>query len=238
MKARAHLVVDGGQRVLRSEPPLALRAASDAVYLVSTSASPVGGDDVMLDVDVASGSSCTVRATAASIALPGVADDESYWTARVRIGRNARLHWRPEPLVAAARCRHVAAAYVDIAPGAIVTWRDELVLGRAGEEPGRCTTRFHVDRDGLPLVRHDIAVGPHARTIGVLGDARTIGTLLLVGVQLPSWRPSGEVEAEVFVLDDDVALLTVLGRNVADMRAALDGFEADALDRSSSPVAG
>jgi urease accessory protein len=194
---------------------------------VGTSASPVGGDDVSLDVEIAPGSASTIMSSAATIALPGLHGDESRWTVHARVGTKARLHWRPEPTVAAARCRHRASAYVEIAPDAIVTWREELVLGRAGEEPGWCTTRLHVDRDGLPLVRHDLVIDAHACSIGVLGNARAIGTLLVAGAPVPRCTdraPRDDYEAEVFRLDDDVALVMVLSRSVAMMRAVLHDY--------------
>lgn len=227
MKARARLVADDGWRVLVSEPPLALRATRECVYLVGSSASPIGGDDIGLDVLVAAGSACTVKTSAASVALPGPNGDESRYVVRARVGDNACLRWQPEPLVAAAGCRHVAHAYVDVASSAVVTWREELILGRAREEPGRCTTRLHVDRGGLPLLRHDIVVDAHSRSIGVLGDARAIGTLLVIGRTLPHAPCNSEdLEAEVFAIADDASLVTLVSQDVARVRAVIDDLVA------------
>jgi urease accessory protein len=230
VKAHARVAVDEGTPVLRCEPPLALRTTRDGVFLVGTAASPVGGDDVSLDVDIDGRARCTIRSSAATVALPGPRGEESRWTVHARVGGRARLDWRPEPLVAAARCRHVAASYIEVSADALITWREELVLGRAGEEPGWCMTRLHVDRDGVPLVRHDLVVDAQTRTTGVLGNARVVGTLLSIGARVPGCtppvRPAG-CELEVFALDHDVALVTALGPSAVWVRAALDTYVSD-----------
>jgi hypothetical protein len=50
------------------------------------------------------------------------------------------------------------ALQVDLASGATLVLRDEVILGRHGERGGACRTRLRCDYDGRPLLRHDVIV--------------------------------------------------------------------------------
>lgn len=182
---------------LRSDGPLAVREAAGAVYLIGAAAGPLGGDDLGLDLEVGPGARLTVRSTATMLALPG--DGESRFTVRARVGAGGHLDFAPEPAVAAAGCHHHAAAEVTLAEGSTLRWREELVLGRHGEEPGRHTSRFDVTYGGLPLLRHELRLDD-PRTSGsgaVLGRARAVGTVLLAG---PGLGPAEPVTADGLVV--------------------------------------
>jgi urease accessory protein len=182
---------------LRSDGPLAVREAAGAVYLVGAAAGPLGGDDLGLDLEIGPGARLTVRSVAGTLALPG--DGESRFTVRARIGAGGHLDFAPEPTVAAAGCRHHAAAEVTLAGEATLRWREELVLGRHGEGPGRHTGRLDVTYGGLPLLRHELRLDDPG-TFGsgaVLGTARAVGTVLLAG---PGHGAAGPVAAEGLVV--------------------------------------
>jgi urease accessory protein len=77
---------------------------------------------------------------------------------------------------------------VDLEAGARLLWREELVCGRHGEQPGDLRLAIAVRLDGSPLLRQELAVGPSApgwSGPAVLGGARTAGSLLLVDPALP-----------------------------------------------------
>lgn len=178
--------IDGATRLttLRSDPPLTLRFAAGAVYLAASAAGPLGGDEVELDVDVGPGATLEVRTVAATLALPGPTPLPSRSECRVTVGDGAELRWRPEPVVAVRGCDHRAVARVDLAPTAVVVWREELVLGRHGEPGGSVLQRLEIDRGGSPLLRIEHALGP--RWPGSSGPAgaggvRAVGTLVVVG---------------------------------------------------------
>jgi urease accessory protein len=232
VRARARLVVDGAMRVLESDPPLALRATPDGVFLVGAAASPVGGDDLALEIAVGPGSCCAVRTSAASVALPGGSGAKSRMTVNANVGCGGHLSWKPEPLIAAARCRHTAVAEIDLAPSATMVWRDEIVLGRYGEEAGACTVRSRVRRDGRPLLTHDIVLNEACASPSVLGDAGAVGMLLVVGPHgrsVPAAAPPvAGAETGVFAIDDDVVLITALGRDARAVRTALDTLDGNA----------
>ncbi|HKA04053.1 MAG TPA: urease accessory protein UreD, partial [Acidimicrobiales bacterium] len=107
MRARAALGMSvAGMDRLRTEPPLALRPAPDAVYVVGAAGGPVGGDDLGLDVAVGPGAALSLRGVAASVALPGPAPGPSRWYVSVTVGAGGRLDGRLPPTVLAARCDH------------------------------------------------------------------------------------------------------------------------------------
>ncbi|TDC66998.1 urease accessory protein UreD [Micromonospora sp. KC207] len=206
MRARARVVARadgrGGTRVaeLRGESPLLLRSTTAeggvaTVYVVGGAAGPLGGDDLLLEVEVGPGAALRVGSVAASVALPGRPAAVSRMRVHAVVHAGATLHWVPEQLVAAAGCDHVAESRVELAAGARLTWRDELICGRYGESPGDAVVRTSVDHAGRPLLRQSMAVGPSApgwAGSAVLGGAPATGSLLLVepdGPARPGARP-------------------------------------------------
>jgi hypothetical protein len=78
--------------------------------------------------------------------------------------------WLPEPLVAAAGCYHLALATVELAEGATLAWRDELVCGRHTEPPGNATVSLSVRYAGRPLLCQSLSVGPRRGWLVRTGD--------------------------------------------------------------------
>ncbi|MFB4306287.1 urease accessory protein UreD [Actinomadura sp. GTD37] len=209
---------------LRSDGPYALRATPDAVYLVGAAAGPLGGDELHLDLDVAEGAALTVRSVASAVLLPG--DGESRTYVRAAVGRGALLDLAPEPAVATAGCRHRSAARFTLAGGATLRWREELVLGRHGEPPGRYTGRVDVTLDGGPLLRHELRLPDRVlHTSGaVLGDARCTGSVLLVGPGLAKDAYAADGLA-VLPLAGPGVLVTALASDSAALRRRLEHGE-------------
>ncbi|GLZ04253.1 urease accessory protein UreD [Actinomadura sp. NBRC 104412] len=212
----------GGTRLtrLRSDGPLALRATSGGVHLVGAAAGPLGGDDLELELIVRAGARLSLRSAATSLALPG--DGPSRMTVRAEVGAGGHLDYAPEPTVAAARCDHRATAHITLAHGATLRWREELILGRHGEEPGRHSSRMDVTLGGTPLLRHELCLDdPHIyRGRAVLGDARAVGSVLLVGGDLPRSARTGEGLA-VLPLAGPGVLITATAPDSAVLRRRL-----------------
>src|SRR5918992_1668649 len=180
---------------LRSDGPLAVREVRGheltTVYLVGAAAGPLGGDDLALLLTVAPGARLAVRSAATTLALPGgpgESDDpgESRFALRALVGAGGRLDFAPEPTVAVAGCPHSSAADIELGPGAALRWREELVLGRHGEPPGRFAARCDVTLDDRPLLRHELRIDGDGRyaSRAVLGDAGAAGTVVLTGPDL------------------------------------------------------
>jgi urease accessory protein len=234
--ATAALVADrspGSDRTrcttLRSAPPLTLRdAGAGLVHVVGSAAGPIGGDDLRLSVTVGAGGSLTVRSVAASIVLPGPADEPSALALDVDVGAGAALRWLPEPTIVVRGCDHRATTRIGLAPDAVLVWREVVVLGRHGECGGSLLQRLRVDVGGRPLLRNDLAVGPcwpASQGPAGVGDAGAVGTALVVGpgattVRLPQ---SGDtVRGAVLPLGDRAALVSVLATRPGAAIAALD----------------
>ncbi|HEU4423722.1 MAG TPA: urease accessory protein UreD [Pilimelia sp.] len=236
--ARIRAVADGrgGTRLseLRSEPPLVLRRTGPAeVHLVGGAAGPLGGDRLSLAVDVGPGATLCLRTVAASVALPGADGAESRVEIVATVAAGARLSWLPEPLIAAAGCRHVATSTVTVAEGGWLCWRDELVCGRYGEPPGDAAQETTLRLGGRTLYRHRLAVGPAAAGWAgpaVLGGARAAGSLLLVD---PAWLATGPPAGTVS--GDTAALLPLAG---AAAVATATGVDLRALRRALAEVTG
>jgi urease accessory protein len=194
------------------------------VHLVGGSAGPLGGDELRCSVDLGPGARLEVRSVAASVALPGPNGRESSLEILARVGEGAALSWSPQPLIAARGARHRTIARVELAADARLVWRDELVLGRDGEEPGSVSTRLRVVRDGKVLLDHEIAMGPrHPGSLGPAssGGHRALGTVLIVE---PAWETE-EPAPRVLPQDDPgvaIAVMRLSGPAVLVSAAATD----------------
>src|SRR5262245_215860 len=99
MEARASVranVDERGRTVLtelRSRPPLTLRAGLDGVQLVGSSAGPLQGDRLHLDVALADGADLRMGSVAAMLVQPGVVDQPSRLAIDVTVGAGASLTW-------------------------------------------------------------------------------------------------------------------------------------------------
>jgi urease accessory protein len=199
------------------------------VHLVGGAAGPLGGDDLRLDIEVGPGAMLCLRTVAASIALPGRRGDESRLEIHATVEDGGWLTWLPEPLIAAAGCRHRTTSTVELAAGAGLVWRDELVCGRHGEQPGDARLSIAVQLDGRSIYRHELAVGPSApgwSGAAVLGGAGAVGSVLLVD---PAWAATGPPapavlgeSAALMPLAGPAALAVATGPDLRAVRSQLD----------------
>lgn len=213
---------------IRSCAPIHLRETPDGVYLVGGAAGPLGGDDLLLEIDVEPGATLVVRSAAASIALPGNREGPSTVTVNARVGTGGTLHWLPEPVIAGGGCNHRIFNQLTLQPGAAVVWREELVLGRRDEKPGRVESRIDATAGGMPLLRNLLTVGPG--TAGwdgpaVIGNAGAAGSLLVSGPHLPAGPfPAGALgaSASILKLAGPGLLVSALGSDSLALRELLD----------------
>lgn len=216
---------------LRSDGPLALRESGGAVYLVGAGAGPLGDDDLELSIDVGPGARLEIRSAAASLVLPGRRGGPSRLAVRADVGAGARLVFAPEPAIAAAGCDHRALAEVTLGADAELLWREEIVLGRHGERPGRYVSRFDVTVGPSPLLRHELRVDDDATSTAVLGDAGAVGSLLLAGGGLTREPRTGDGLA-VLPLAGPGVLVTALAPDTVRLRDRLEHGRAAALARA------
>jgi urease accessory protein len=155
----------GGRTVLpvvRASGQLAVRRTGpETVHLVATAFGPLGGDDAEIRLVVEDGAVLRVRSVAAAVALPargGAAESRQRITADV----GGILDLRLEPTVVAAGARHATVVEGRLGTDGEVTVAEQLLLGRAGEEPGRWTGTTRLERDGSPVLHTTVGLGPGA----------------------------------------------------------------------------
>jgi urease accessory protein len=187
---------------------------------VQTSAGPLGGDRIAIDVDVEAGAALELTATAATLAYP--ATEEADISVTCRVGADARLAWLAQPLILAADCDLISHVDVDLAEGAAAVVRETVILGRHGERGGRYRGTIRCDLSGRPLLRDDVRVdGADSTTALVaLGQARAVSTLAVLGV-----RPAVEAEPDEFDLHGPGRLLRILAGDAGKLAPRLDRAE-------------
>jgi urease accessory protein len=123
----------------------------------------------------------SVSGVAAMIALPGPHDEASMSTVDVEVGVGGELEYLPEPTVVTARARHFSELRASLGARARLRMREVLVLGRAGEEPGRLTVSQHVIRAGIPLLRQTLEIGDAEldASLAHLAGRRVLATLIV-----------------------------------------------------------
>jgi len=275
VRAEARAVVEAADdgrliyRVLRSAAPLLLRPAANGLYLVGGAGGPLAGDEVSLDLEVGPGAELVLRTVAASVGRPGApvraagqaspdgravdagpdAPDDGPWsrfTVTARVAAGASLRWLPEPGVASTGCRHVVISRLDLDDGATVIWRDEVVLGRHGEDAGAWSSSLSADLAAAPFLRHCLTVGPGAPAWdgpAIAGRARAVGSMLVVE---PSWGsgppplggPQGEAAGDrvvMLALPGPGILVSALATTALGLRRLLDQALAQSI--SGRPLA-
>jgi urease accessory protein len=155
----------GGRTVLpvvRASGQLAVRRTGAAsVHLVATAFGPLGGDDAEIRLVVEEGARLSVHSVAAAVVLPQRgASPPSRQVVRAEVAGTLEL--APEPTVVTARAVHEADLLVQLGPDGALTATEQVLLGRAGEEPGRWTGTTRVERDGRPLLHTTVGLGPGA----------------------------------------------------------------------------
>lgn len=252
MRARAALATehevraDGREQTricgLRSEAPLLLRPTHPKhpepwtggrddvarVCIAAGAAGPIGGDRLELRVDVGTGSTLVLHDVSATLLLPGPRDEESRLRVDVHVGTRATLVWLPDPVIAAHGCRHAGEVRIALDRGARLILREELLLGRSGEQPGNLRQHVRVRLDGRPLLHQQLIIGPEAPASdgpAVTGGHRAIGSLLVVD---PAWSdgpPSAVAlagDAAVMPLSGPAVLVSSLCPDALTLRRSLD----------------
>lgn len=237
MTASAEIVAvpgpSGGTRlpVLRSQAPLVVRRTPEAVYLVGAAGGPLGGDRLRLRISVAAGATLRLRTVAASVAQPGLHGGESVLAVTAAVEGGGRLEYLPEPVVVADGARHATDVRITLADGATLLLRDELILGRHGEQGGAYRNSLRVDYAGRPLLRQSLEISgadEAARGPAILSGHRMIGTLLRVepGLEVPK-SPGGDESAQSVAFmplaGGPAILTTALAHDAVTLRQLLAG---------------
>lgn len=237
VKIRTERDAAGRTRVaeLTATAPFAAKVTgAGEVHLIGAAAAPLDGDHIIIDLDIAAGTSLTVRTVAATMAWPSRGGAlPSLMELNAKVGDGATLNWLPEPLVPVRRCRHELRTTVSIAPTARLVWREEVILGRAHEGPGTLRSRTRIERGGVPLLHQELeSDGTRAQVHtapSVLAHSRATGSVLVVGPGAPDHHAtiaSGDLRGAVLELEGGGRLASASGASVAQLRRWLDDREA------------
>jgi urease accessory protein len=220
--------------VLESEGPLALRRTRGSgdearVMLVGAMSGPLGGDRFAVEAEVGAGARLRVGSAAATLALPGQGKDEGRYDVRIEVAAGGELRWLPEQLISVKGSDLRVSTGVDLAVGARLVFREEQVLGRTGEEPGRLGSRLTVWWGGRALLDQEVVCGPGAPGgwdgPAVLGGHRALGQLLVVrpefAERVPGPRVLGETAA-LTPLAGPAVLVSALAPDALRLRRVLD----------------
>ncbi|MFG2036522.1 urease accessory protein UreD [Dactylosporangium sp. NPDC048998] len=225
MRAAARIVVERAGdrtvlRVLKGEAPLLpRRTGPNGIHIVGGAAGPLGGDDLSLEIEVGPGAELWVRTVAASVALPGRDGAESRLSVHAVVGEGALLAFLPEPIVAAARCRHHNLSTVDLAAGGRLVWREEAVFGRHGEAPGDLRLSTAIRRGNRAWYRGDVAVGPsHPDGPAILNGARVLATLITTDIPEMSEKSDNGSAAAIMALAGGGTVVTAIGDDLTETR--------------------
>ena len=241
VRASARVLARGDGRggtvlpVLEGEGPLAVRrtrgsGAEARVMLVGAMSGPLGGDHFEVGVHAANGARLRVGSAAATLALPGQDKAGARYDVRLTVDDDAELYWLPEQLISAGGSDLTVTTSVDLAAGARLLLREEQVLGRAGEEPGRLTSRLTLRIDGRCVLDQELLCGPGAPggwdgPAGLAGH-RAVGQLVVVRPGFATEPPAARVFEEgaaVMPLAGPAALVTAVAPDALRLRRLLDG---------------
>ena len=168
-------------------------ARSCRIGLLATSALLLGGDRVLIEVEVGPGANLELFDVAGTVAYHGRGQPAA-WHATARVADGGTLRWAGEPFVVADGADVLRTLELELNASATLRLRETLVLGRSGEVGGRLRTRTGIRIDGEPVLLEDQRLDPSGlrRSPGMLGDHRVIDSLLAVGGSV-SAPPSGAV---------------------------------------------
>ena len=124
---------------------------------------------------------------------------------RIRVGAGETLILDEPALIVPAGADVLRITRIELAEGAVVAWRDTVILGRAGEGPGRVEATTRVTLAGAPLLHETLRLDPEQDDayVALPPGHRVAGTVALLG--LPGnlagpgslWRATGATASEV-----------------------------------------
>ncbi|SDK19730.1 urease accessory protein UreD [Streptomyces indicus] len=220
--------------VLEGEGPLAVRrlravGAEARAALVGAMSAPLGGDRLAVHAEAEAGARLRLTSTAATIALPGQHGQPAFYDVRLTVGRGAAVHWLPEQLISAAGSDLHVTTDAEVAEGGVLVLREEQVLGRTGEPPGRLTSRLRVRCAGRLLLDQELCCGPGAPAgwdgPAVLAGLRALGQLLVVRPEFADAPVQPRMladHASVTPLAGPAALVTAVAPDALSVRKLLD----------------
>jgi urease accessory protein len=190
---------------------------------------PLGGDHFTVEADIREGARLRLGSAAATIALPGQTKGEARYDVRLTVADGGELHWLPEQLISACGSDLSVTTRIDLGATSRLVLREEQVLGRAGEEPGRLSSRLVLRVAGRTVLDQELVCGPGAPGgwdgPAVLAGHRAVGQLLFVRPEFADQPVTARVLGEgaaVVPLAGPAALVTAVAPDALLLRRVLD----------------
>ena len=186
------------------------------VYVVHPPGGLVGGDELEIDVAIATNAHALVTTPAATKVYRTIAAPVRQ-TQRLRVAVGGTLEWLPQETILYDGARATLDTRVELAPGARFIGVDAICFGlparRAPFAHGTCRQSFQIVRDGRPLL---IERGHYDADSGVGGGRWGLGGAGVLGFAVTAPAPAAEAVDAVRALaaaapDGDLAAVTVLG---------------------------
>jgi urease accessory protein len=151
--------------------------------LVPIQAGPLAGDHDAVRLRVGPGTTLELEPVAATLALPGTA--RTRLELDVEVAEGGRLVLDEPPLIVPAGADVLRTTRIELAEGAVAAWRDTVILGRAGEGPGRLEATTRVTLAGAPLLHETLRIDPGSDDayVALAPGHRVIGTIALLGAR-------------------------------------------------------
>jgi urease accessory protein len=147
------------------------------VALVPVQAGPLNGDHDRIRLHVGAGCTLVLVPIAATLALPGTSRLDLHATVE------GVLQLDEPPLIVAEGADVTRRTRIELARDAVATVKDIVVLGRAGEGPGRLDSTLRATIDGTPLLHDALRIEPAASDayVALPPGHRVVGTACLLG---------------------------------------------------------
>ncbi|MGU3437496.1 urease accessory protein UreD [Actinomycetes bacterium M1A6_2h] len=160
----------------------ARQTGPDTVHLIGTAQTPLGGDDICVDVRVEAGATLVLRSVAATVALPSRETNLSTASWRFDVADGGSLVFDPQPTIVASTAHHLTVTNVRMAQNASVVLRERVRIGRSNESAGQWSGTLNVDVGERPRLRHRLQLGRgSAGHDPLFAPAALISTLHITG---------------------------------------------------------
>lgn len=191
--------------------------AGATVSLMPEGALLLAGDAIEIDVYVGAGAHLELVEPAGTVAY-AMDGARASWHVTIELAAAATLIWTGEPFVVAEGADVDRSTTIRMDIGSSLAWRETLVLGRHGERAGHLRQRFTATgHNEVALLEEQLVVGPDSSRL-LLGGARAIGSVLVLGHRLPA--DTGSTPGTRLELESDGTLVRHLA---ADAHLAASG---------------
>lgn len=167
--------------------PLQTKGNRARIALVGIRTSLLAGDRLEIQVRVGAGVQLEIVEPAGTVAY-NAQGERSDWYADLQIEPGATLIWHAESFVAAHGSNAHRSTKANLADDARLLIKENLVLGRSGENEVCLHSATNIHQDSHPMLVEQFTIDEtNDRLPGILAPNRVLGTVIAAG-----WYPQGD----------------------------------------------